>query len=116
MQSSKQLIKHLLTASLLISLNSCKSFEIADITPMVTLPASGDCYGLSVLTQVRKRIPKPQCEEMKKRGIFMTLEDWKKQRFSIQKNCQMNKCKQLVGAFDSLFLTVSEGLEKVPLK
>jgi len=116
MQSLKQLIKLLLTASLLISLNSCKSFEIADITPMVTLPASGDCYGLSVLTQVRKRMPKPQCDELKKRGIIITLADWQKQRFSIQKNCQMAKCKQLVGAFDSLFLMIDEGLQKVPLK
>lgn len=115
MQSLKPQIKLLLMASLLISLSSCKSFEIADVTPMVTLPASGDCYGLSVLTQVRKRIPKQQCDELKKRGVFFTLEDYQKQRFSIQKNCQMAKCKQLVGAFDSLFLMIDEGLQKVPL-
>lgn len=93
---------------------SCKSFQIADIRPMVTLPASGDCYGVSVLSHVKTRIPKKECDEIKKRGIILTSDDWQKQRFSIQKNCQMNQCKQLIGAFDELFLTIDSALQKIP--
>jgi hypothetical protein len=114
MQLSKQLTKLSLMVSLL-SLASCGSFQIADIGPMVTLPASQDCYRVTVLTQVKTRIPKPQCEEIKKRAIFLTSEDWKKQKISIQKNCQVAQCKQLVGAFDDLFLTLDDALKKVPV-
>lgn len=95
-------------------LSNCSSFEIADIGPMVTLPASGDCYQVTVLTERKTRIPKAQCDEIKKRGIILTSDDWKKQRISIQKNCQMAKCKQLIGVFDTLFLTIDSALHKIP--
>lgn len=81
---------------------------------MVTLPASGDCYRVTVLTHQKTRIPKPQCDEIKKRGVVLTSDDWQKQRFSIQKNCQMAQCKQLIGAFDELFLTIDSALQKMP--
>lgn len=113
MQLSKQLIKPCLMAVFLI-LSGCKSFQIADINPMVTLPASGDCYGVTVLTHKKTRLPKVQCDEIKKRGIILTSDDWQIQRFSIQKNCQMAQCKQLIGAFDELFLTIDKALQKVP--
>lgn len=103
-------------ASLSLLLLSCGSFKIADIKPMVTLPGSGDCYGRSVLSQVPYRYPKAECDEIKKRGIIITSEDWKKQRISIQKNCQMNECKQLVGAFDELFTIIDDALLKIPTK
>lgn len=83
---------------------------------MITLPASGDCYGVSVLSHVKTRLPKNECEEIKKRGVVLTSDDWQKQRFSIQKNCQMNQCKQLIGAFDELFLTIDTALQKIPTK
>lgn len=92
----------------------CAGFEIADIGPGVTLPASGDCYQVTVLSHKKTRTPRAQCEEMKKRAIFITSEDWKRQRVSIQKNCQMNQCKQLTGAFDSLFLTIDSALQAIP--
>lgn len=97
-----------------VNLASCAGFEIADIGPMVTLPASGDCYQVTVLSQKKTRYPKAQCDEIKKRAVVITSDDWKKQRISIQKNCQMNQCKQLVGAFDSLFLTIDSALQKIP--
>lgn len=96
---------------LCLTLSSCAGMDIADIGPMVTLPASGDCYRVTVLSRVKTRFPKDQCDQMKKRGIILTSEDWKKQRISIQKNCQMQKCKQLVGVFDNLFLTIDKALE-----
>lgn len=92
--------------------SSCAGMDIADIGPMVTLPASGDCYQVTVLTHKKTRYPKTQCDEIKKRGIILTSEDWKKQKISIQKNCQLKKCKQLIGAFDSLFLTIDAALDK----
>lgn len=110
MTSSRLLISSFLT----LVLSGCSSFEIADVRPMVTLPASGDCYGRNVVSLTRVRIPKAQCEEIKKRAIFITSEDWKKQRISIQKNCQHLKCKQLIGAFDELFLTIDKALQKIP--
>lgn len=81
---------------------------------MVTLPASGDCYQVTVLSQQKRRYPKEECDEIKKRGIIITSEDWKKQRISIQKNCQYAECKQLIGAFDSLFLAIDDALKKIP--
>lgn len=81
---------------------------------MVTLPASGDCYQVTVLSHKKTRYPKDQCEEIKKRAIIITSEDWKKQKISIKKNCQHAECTQLVGAFDELFLTIDEALKKVP--
>ena len=113
MRSLKLQIKLCLMASALL-LSGCQSFQIADIRPMVTLPASGDCYGVTVLTHKKTRIPKAQCDELKKRGIVLTSEDWKKQRISIQKNCQMAECKQLVGAFDDLFLIIDRSLQQLP--
>jgi hypothetical protein len=113
MLSSQRLARLCLTASLL-SLSGCAQFQIADIGPSVTLPASGDCFRKNVLSHKETRIPKAQCDEMKKRAVFITSDDWQKQRFSIQKNCQMNKCKQLVGAFDELFLTIDSALRKIP--
>jgi hypothetical protein len=113
MQSLKRLIK-LCLMGLSLSLSACTQFQIADIGPAVTLPASQDCYRVTVLTHQKTRIPKAECEEIKKRAIFLTSEDWKKQRTSIEKNCQMVQCKQLTGAFDDLFLSIDAGLQKIP--
>lgn len=113
MQLLKQLTKlFLMVASL--SLSGCGSFQIADIGPMVTLPGSGDCYQVTVLTNKKTRFPKVQCDDIKRRGIILTSEDWQKQRFSIQKNCQILECKQLIGAFDELFLTIDNALKHIP--
>jgi hypothetical protein len=98
-----------------LTLSSCAGIEIADIGPYVTLPASQDCYRVTVVTRKKTRVPKLECDEIKKRALFITSDDWKKQRISIQKNCQMAKCKQLVGAFDELFLTIDSALQKIPL-
>lgn len=108
----------LLTALCLTTIvnSGCGSIEIADVGPMVTLPYTGDCYQVTVLTHKKTRYPKPQCDDFKKRGVVLTSEDWKKQRVSIQKNCQLKQCKQLVGAFDELFLAIDSALQKIPTK
>ena len=115
MQLSKRLTKLSLITGLL-SLSACGTFQIADIGPMVTLPASGDCYKVTVLTHKKTRYPKEQCDNIKKRGVILTSDDWQKQRFSIQKNCQLAQCKQLIGAFDELFLVIDNALQKMPAK
>jgi hypothetical protein len=107
----------MLLASLFLTfaLSSCTTMEIADISPGVTLPASQGCFRISVLTLKEQELPELECIELKKRSLFITSEDWKKQRIAIQKNCQMQQCKQLVGAFDQLFLTIDKALLKLPL-
>lgn len=111
-----QLLKQLIALFLISTSFGCGTFQIADIGPMVTLPASGDCYQVTVLSQKKTRYPKLKCDDIKRRGIVITSEDWKKQKVSIQKNCQLAQCKQLVGVFDNLFLVIDQGLQKVPLK
>lgn len=111
MKSFVQLIALFL---IIANLSACANFKIADIGPMVTLPASGDCYQVTVLTRKKTRYPKEQCDDIKRRGIILTSEDWKKQRISIQQNCQMLECKQLMGAFDELFFTIDKGFQKLP--
>lgn len=113
MRSLKQLTKLFLTVASLLSLSACQSFQITDIEPTVTLPASQDCYSVSVLSHKKKRIPKDECEKMKKRAIFLSQKDWQKQRYDVQKNCQLAQCKQLVGAFDELFKVIDLGLQSV---
>lgn len=83
---------------------------------MVTLPASGDCFGITVLSHQEIRIPKKECDELKRRGVFITNEDYQKQRLSIQKNCQFAQCKQLMGAFDDLFMIIDKSITKVNSK
>lgn len=116
MQLLKRLTRPSLTVVSLLILSACGTFQIADIGPMVTLPASGDCYQVTVLTHKKTRFPKAQCDDIKRRGVVLTSEDWQKQRFSIQKNCQLAQCKQLIGAFDELFLTIDKALQKMPKK
>jgi len=99
---------------LMLALGSCGSMEVADVRPTITLPASKDCYGVTTVSLKKTRIPKAECDEMKKRAVFMTSEDWKKQKVSILKNCQLKKCKDIVGVFDHLFQVIDEALQKLP--
>lgn len=114
MQLSKRPTKLSLMVASLASLSACAGMQIANIKPMVTLPYSGDCYAVAVLTHEKIRTPKQQCDEIKKRAVFIVSEDWKKQRIAIQKNCQHSQCKQLIGAFDELFLRIDGALAKIP--
>lgn len=97
-----------------VLLSSCGGMKIADIRPNVTLPATRDCFGITVMTLQEVRLPQPVCDEFKKRAIFLSSDDWRKLKVSILENCQLQKCKQLVGVFDTLFLTIDEALQKIP--
>lgn len=105
----------LLPVSFLFLLASCTSLEMANIEPKVTLPASQNCYAVEVLTKKERIIPKAECDEIKKRAIFITSEDWKKLRGTNQKNCiRSRKCVEIRGAFDSLFMVIDEGFRQLP--
>lgn len=110
-----RLLRHFVSSVLILSSLGCAEMQIADIRPHVTLPYSEDCFGINVLSHTEVRTPKLDCDELKKRAVFLTSDDWKLLRISIQKNCQVLKCKQLVGALDDLFLAVDKGLQLVPL-
>lgn len=90
--------------------------ELADFNVFTTLPASGDCYGISVITQQRTRIPKAECDEKKKMSVILFYDDYRMLKFANLKNCQFNECKQIEGAFDQLFLGMDKALQKIPLK
>lgn len=113
MRLLKQRIKPFLTAAALISLSACASMQIQDIRPTVRLPASGDCYGVTVLSHMSYRTPKRQCDDFMKRAICLSQADWQKQRYDVQKNCQLASCKQLIGAFDNLFLTLDAAAKEI---
>lgn len=106
----------LLSVSLLICLSSCASVEIPDIRPGITLPASGDGYRYSTLSNKEERIPKVQWDEEKKRGIILFSDDWAKLKYTLLKNCLTNKCKSTAGALDSLFYAIDDALKQLPSK
>lgn len=100
----------------LLLLASCGTVEIPDISPGVTLPYSGNCYTMSTVTHVRKETPKAECEAIKRRSIYLTSEDWRKLKFTLSKNCMQQKCKQAIGALDTLFITIDQTLQQIPMK
>ncbi len=104
----------LLAVSLsLLSILSCANFQTSDFEASITLPASQDCYGFHVMSGKETRLPAAQCVEKKKRAVFIDSTNWKLLRTDIQKNCLQAKCKQIVGAFDDLFLKLDAALQKV---
>lgn len=82
---------------------------------MVTLPASGDCFGIRVMSGEERVLPREKCDAVKKRAILITSSEWKMVKRDIQTNCQNAKCKQITGAADGLFIAIDEALQKVPI-
>lgn len=111
-----QSLKFFASSLLLVVLSGCAGLpmQVPDFQPNVTLPASGDCYGITVVTRKETRLPKPECDELKKRAVFFDSENYKLIRESFQQNCQLFQCQQLIGAFDNLFLAIDKGLQSIP--
>lgn len=103
-----------LLVSSLAFVSACSSMKVADFEASITLPASGDCYGIKVLSKAESRLPRAACDEKKKRAVFIDSENYKLLKTTIQKNCQYAQCKQLTGAFDELFLSLDQALQKLP--
>ena len=108
-----KLSKHFVSLLFLLS-SGCGTMEVADFQPNITLPASGDCYGIKVLSKEETRLPKAQCDELKKRAVFIDSENYKLLRQTVQRNCQKFECKQIIGAFDGLFLSIDQALQLIP--
>lgn len=104
----------LLAASLFLLVSGCAGMEVADFRPYVTLPASERCFGVTVLTKQEHELPREECEALKKRAVFLDSENYKMLRTSIQRNCQHFKCRQIIGAFDQLFIVIDDALERIP--
>lgn len=96
-------------------LAGCTTYSIQDFKAGVTLPFSSDCYFKYVISDRHIRYDKVQCEQIKKRSLVITSDDWKIIRKSFQDNCQMVQCQQLVGQFDQLFLVIDKALQSVPV-
>jgi hypothetical protein len=88
--------------------------KVPDFQANITLPASGDCFGITTLTRKETRLPKEQCDEFKKRAIFIDSENYKLIKKTTLINCQYKECKQIQGAFDDLFLAIDGALQKIP--
>lgn len=94
--------------------SGCAEMKVADFKGGVTLPYSEDCYQISVVTKQEVRTSAEACRAMVKRSVFITSDDYRLLRETIQNNCQVLKCKQLVGQFDQLFLTIDKNLQLIP--
>lgn len=88
--------------------------EVADFYTGVTLPYSEDCFEVSFVTKKELRTDAVDCAIKKKKALFITSDNYKLLRKSIQDNCQVAQCKQLVGQFDSLFLILDKDLNLIP--
>lgn len=99
-----------------VALSGCMSFKTSDFRADITLPASGDCFGIYTMSGREVRIPAddPRCVSQKARSIRLDSENWKILRRDIQNNCQAAKCTQIKGLLDDLFLTIDQGLQKIP--
>lgn len=107
-----KLLKLLMILQLWFSVG-CATVEIPDFYAHITLPASGDGYARSTVTKEKKRIPKAQWDEQKKRGIVLMPEDYGILKKTLLKNCLTNKCKQTVGTLDNLFKAIDAGLQQL---
>lgn len=94
---------------------ACTTFKVSDWEASVTLPASQDCYSFAVVSGKETRLPSDskECQEKKLKSVWIDYENYKKLRTDILRNCQMAKCKEITGAFDDLFLTLDEVLQKI---
>lgn len=111
-----KLSKPLATLLLSLALSSCATYKVSDFQASITLPATLDCYSFNVLSGKEERIPAddPVCIDKKLKSIWLDSENWKMLRKDIQRNCAMNQCKQITGAFDELFLKIDSALQKIP--
>ena len=106
----------LLVSSLSLIASGCAGMKVADFEANVTLPASQDCYGIKVVSKKEVRRPKAQCNELKKRAVFIDSKNYKLLKNTILTNCQVHQCKEITGAFDGLFFTIDEALKQIPVR
>lgn len=99
----------------LVILVGCASVEIPDIKPHITLPASKDGFWVSTLSDQEGTIQAKVWQKTlsSKAHIILFSDDWAKLRYTILKNCLTMNCKEAVGVFDELFITMDNALLKL---
>lgn len=102
----------MLSVVLLLSCSSCATVDMPNFRAFVTLPASGDGFGVYTVSKQEVEIPATEWEEVRKRGIVILPEDWKILKRTVRKNCITNKCKEAVGYLDGLFHAIDHALQK----
>lgn len=102
---------------LLASLSACASFKLSDWQASFTLPASGDCYSINVMSGKEERlaVDDPKCISKKLHSVWIDSESYKMLKLDIQNNCRAAECAQITGAFDNFFLTIDEAARAIPL-
>lgn len=103
-----------LGALLSLVISGCAQMEVADFQANIRLPASQDCYGINVVSGREQRRSRKQCDDLVARAVLLDSENWKLLRESIQRNCQQFECKNIIGAFDGLFLSLDKALQALP--
>lgn len=107
-------LKMLFASSLLLLVSACATVEVPNFKVFVTLPASGDGFGVETVTRKETLIPANEWETKRKRGIVILAEDYKILKSVIRKNCHTNKCTEALGKLDNLFLVIDETLQVIP--
>lgn len=92
----------------------CQQFQLHPFELGITLPYSGACHFKNVVTRETRELDPVACEEIKRRSLILTSEAWRVIRTDIQNNCAQTQCIELTGKLDNLFLTIDQGLNKIP--
>ncbi len=98
----------------LLILPGCQSFQVHPFEVGITLPYSGDCRFKNVMTGEVHEVDSNTCDGIKRRSMILTSDAWRVIRTDIQNNCAQSQCVELKGKLDDIFLTIDEGLNKVP--
>ena len=108
------MLKSLLLLSVSLCLANCAGkISLPDVSPCISLPASGDGYCISTVTQEKRRTDRDIWAVEIKRAIILTPPEWAKLKKWISKQCLMNQCEQAIGTLDGLFYAIDNGLKKV---
>lgn len=94
-------------------LSSCSTTDLkkVDICPWIELPGSGDGYCKTMISHKKKRMPKDEFAIYRKRLMGLSSKDFAKVKKAFLKHCISSQCKQTVGAFDELFLTIDKAAQ-----
>jgi len=95
-------------------LSACASVKIPDIYTYVTLPASGNGFGVSSLGKPDKEIPANDWKKISRKGVILLAEDWAKIKKELSSACIKHECDQAIGALDGLFYAIDDALKKIP--
>lgn len=110
-----KLLKPLASLLLLVNLSACSGLKkVSDFQVNVTLPASGDCMGFNIISGKEQRLPadSKECQDKKRRSVWLDSENYKILRTDILKGCQLDACTQFTGRFDQLFLMLDQTAQK----